>query len=240
MSQEKLMVELQAELQKYYKTVKTNKVKSFLIAKGEIPVFLIAHLDTVYPSPREIMTIYYDQEQEVMWSPDGLGTDDRAGVTMIMWMLKNTNYRPYILFTTEEETNLYGAYCAAELDISPNFVIELDRQGRGESVYYNCNNKEFEEYINSFGFHTCKGSYTDISVLCPSWKCAGVNLSVGYYDEHTYCEYWSKADFLYTYTRLLDILKDNESKHRFKYIPLRGKYEKAISLSNGGTSSDTK
>ena len=176
-------------------------------------------MDVVFNSPRKIMAIYYDNEQNIMWSPDGLGTDDRAGVMMIMWMLKNTNYRPWILFTTNEESDLKGAQFASTLNIHPRFVIELDRQGQKESVFYKCDNSAFEEYINSFGFHTCRGTYTDISVLCPEWDCAGVNLSVGYYDEHTYAEYWSADDFLNTYNRLLNILEDCENAPKFKYIP---------------------
>lgn len=39
----------------------------YLFAKGNIPVMLVAHLDTVHnPKPKEI---FYDKEQEVMWSP---------------------------------------------------------------------------------------------------------------------------------------------------------------------------
>lgn len=219
MSQEELMVDLYKDLKNYYAIVKTDPANSFILAEGNLPIVLVAHMDVVFPGPRKVIAIYYDVEQEIMWSPDGLGTDDRAGVAMIMWMLKNTNYRPWILFTTNEETDLRGAQFASVLNIRPSFVIELDRQGRAESVFYKCDNPKFEEYINSFGFHTCRGSYTDISVLCPEWECAGVNLSVGYYDEHTYCEYWSAIDFRYTYEALLRILKDCENVPHFKYIP---------------------
>lgn len=225
MSQEELMKTLYEELHNYYTTIKIDPAESFIIAKGNLPIVLVAHMDVVFNSPRKIMAIYYDNEQNIMWSPDGLGTDDRAGVMMIMWMLKNTNYRPWILFTTNEESDLKGAQFASTLNIHPRFVIELDRQGQRESVFYKCDNSAFEEYINSFGFHTCRGTYTDISVLCPEWGCAGVNLSVGYYDEHTYAEYWSADDFLNTYNRLLNILEDCENAPKFKYIPKKEKKE---------------
>lgn len=222
MTQEQLMTTLYKELQNYYDVVKTDPSQSFILANGGIPIVLVAHMDVVFPGPRSIMTIYYDDTQNVMWSPDGLGTDDRAGVLMIMWLLKNSNYRPWILFTTNEESDLRGAQFASAIDIHPNFVIELDRQGCGESVFYKCDNKDFEDYINGFGFHTCRGSYTDISILCPEWGCAGVNLSVGYYDEHSYAEHWSANDFLYTYNRVFNILEDCQNHKvdtKFKYIP---------------------
>jgi len=218
MSQEELMKTLYEELHNYYTTIKAGPVESFIIAKGNLPIVLVAHMDVVFNSPRKTMAIYYDTEEEIMWSPDGLGTDDRAGITMIMLLLKNTNYRPWILFTTDEESDLRGAqFAASMLNFHPNFVIELDRQGRGESVFYKCNNTAFEKYINSFGFHTCQGTYTDISILCPTWDCAGVNLSVGYYEEHSYIEYWSAIDFRYTYEMLLKILKDCKNTSKFKY-----------------------
>lgn len=229
-TQEHLFTDLYLELKNYYNNIEVGPHQGYIFAKGEIPVVLVAHLDMVFdPKSRHTMAIFYDKEQQVMWSPDGLGTDDRAGVVMIMWLVKHSYLRPHILFTTDEETNLRGAQLAAmRLKIQPNFVIELDRQGRGESVFYKCKNKEFEKYINSFGFHTGLGSYTDISVLCPIWNCAGVNLSVGYYDEHSYCEMWNRADWEYTYERLLDILKDNINKtNKFKY---KTKDEKKIKV----------
>lgn len=228
MSQDELMDILYEELHKYYTIVKIDPTNSFIIAKGDIPIILVAHMDTVFPGLRKTIDIYYDQEKSVLWSPDGLGTDDRAGILMIMNMLKSTTYRPWILFTTNEESDLKGAQLATRLKLHPNFVIELDRQGRGESVFYQCDNKEFEDYINSFGFYTCRGSYTDISILCPIWECAGVNLSVGYYDEHTYIEHWNADDFLYTYNRLLNILEDCQNYKedtKFKYIPKKEKKE---------------
>lgn len=215
-NQDELYIRARDTLKLYgYKNILCNPGKDYILAMGDIPIVLVAHLDTVFPGSRHFIDLYYDEKQGVMWSPDGLGADDRAGVLAISIMLKETSYRPTILFTTNEESDLRGAYMAAQVNIKPNFVIELDRQGRGESVYYKCDNKEFEAYINSFGFTTCRGSYTDISVLCPVWECAGVNLSVGYYDEHSYIELWRKDDFLYTQERLYKILAHTPPK--FKY-----------------------
>ena len=166
------------------------------------------------------MHLYYDQEKGVFWSPEGLGADDRAGVAMIIYLLHQTDFRPTILFTTNEETDMKGAYMAAAtlLGVRPNFIIELDRKGRGECVFYQCENKKFEQFINNFGFTTELGSYTDISVLCPTWNCAGVNLSVGYRDEHSYCEYLVLDDWLYTFYALVNILSGDIDKYKFDYI----------------------
>ena len=56
--------------------------KAFIIARGDIPVGLVAHADTVHTkAPTEIL---YDSDLNVMWSPQGLGADDRAGIYSIM------------------------------------------------------------------------------------------------------------------------------------------------------------
>ena len=70
-------------LKKYYKTVISTEFYTF--AEGDIPVALVAHLDTVFQkTPTEI---YYDNKKNVMWSPQGLGADDRAGAFGIVQII---------------------------------------------------------------------------------------------------------------------------------------------------------
>ena len=59
----------------------------YLYAIGDIPIGLVAHVDTVFPEPPE--DIYYDREKGVMWSPQGLGADDRAGVFAILKIIQS-------------------------------------------------------------------------------------------------------------------------------------------------------
>ena len=143
-----------------------NGDDNFLYAIGDIPILLVAHLDTVHRfAPYEI---FYDKDKNVIWSPEGLGADDRAGVFAILRILAN-GFRPHVLFTTDEEIGGLGAYYVTEIGLVPqvNFVIELDRQGENDSVFYWCDNEKFETYINKFGFKTDIGTFSDISVLCP-------------------------------------------------------------------------
>ena len=215
------------ELKKYYKNIIDNEL--FIAAPGDIPIVLVAHLDTVFTeeSRKEILT-FYDAEQGVLWSPNGLGTDDRAGVAMILWLLNTTKYRPHILFTHDEEIGGFGAKEAAKAHPFDNifYVIELDRMGMGECVFYNCDNKDFEKYINSFGFETDVGTFTDISFLCPIWGVAGVNLSVGYLWEHSFIETFFKYSWLDTFNKLKNMLEFNNGK-RWNYIPkMKNKKEK--------------
>ena len=227
MSEATLFEYVTNELKLKYTNVKVNN-PYYVAAIGNIPIVLVAHLDTVYNDEnRPYALICHDKQQQIWWSPQGLGADDRAGVYMILSIIQNTKLRPHILFTTGEEDYGVGAFEVVKEKIFNNisYVIELDRQGACESVYYNCGNKEFENYINSFGFDTKLGTFTDISILCPIWGAAGVNLSVGYFNEHSYAEYFYEKFWANTYKKVIKMLKDTENYNKhWKYIDKR-RYE---------------
>ena len=161
---------------------------SFLYAKGDIPVCLVAHLDTVHRQQPTRDEIFYDQEKRVMWSPVGIGGDDRCGVFIIMNLIMY-GLKPHVLFTWNEEIGGYGAKSAAQMLLPEiNFMIQFDRRGSAQSVYYMLDYPEFEDYINEFGFKTHIGTYSDICELAPVWNRAAVNLSAGYEREHSMTE----------------------------------------------------
>lgn len=207
---------------KHYLNMKYEKViatKEYLIAVGDIPVALVAHLDTVFKNPPH--DIFYDRVKNVMWSPDGLGADDRAGVYAIVQILKS-GLRPTVIFTTDEELGCVGADALAEQVKTPpvdlKYVIELDRRGSNDCVFYSCNNPEFDAYVESFGFVTNFGSFSDISVICPEWKIAGVNLSIGYYDEHSVSETLYVGQMFDTIKKVKNMLQDAVNAPKFAYI----------------------
>ena len=207
-------------LSKYYKEKRIIKTDDYFIAKGNIPVAIVAHADTVFTLPPS--EFFYDQEQKVLWSPDGLGSDDRAGIAAILSIVSE-GLRPHIIITTKEEKGGIGAQTLIHDHYNSPFrnlkyIIELDRRGKRDCVFYNCDNPEFTSYVESFGFTKNYGTFTDISVICPIWGVAGVNLSVGYEDEH------SKAEHLYidhlerTILKVIKMLKAANKAPNFKYI----------------------
>lgn len=164
--------------------------KDFIYAPGQIPVLLVAHVDIVHPEIFKNKIVLYDDRVQMLWSPQGLGADDRAGVSAILELLERGS-RPHVLFCDLEERGGTGAKSASKslsnLDI--RYIIEMDRKGDNDAVFYNCENKDFKKYVEKFGWKSCSGSFSDISILCPAWKIAGVNLSIGYYDPHNKTEY---------------------------------------------------
>ena len=206
------------ELKKYYPTDYIKKTDSYIYAIGNIPIALIAHLDTVWEkNPPQF--IFHDSEKGVMWNPYGLGADDRAGVIAILNILAQ-GYVPHVIFTHDEEI---GGLGAEELAANGNpfpelkYIIELDRKGSEDCVFYECENKDFQKYVESFGFKTAIGTFSDISYICPTWNVCGVNLSIGYYNEHSATEMFFPKLMQQTIFKVINMLCDKEIPH-FKWI----------------------
>lgn len=159
----------------------------YLYAEGTIPVLLVAHMDTVHRQPVE--QICYSADGAVAMSPQGIGGDDRCGVRMILQILRTTNC--HVLFCEDEEVGCIGAkkFTGGSLRPQVNYIVELDRRGNNDAVFYRCDNPEFEDFVTSFGFETAGGSCSDISYIAPYLETAAVNISCGYYCEHQRHEY---------------------------------------------------
>ena len=207
---------------KHYLGMKYDNIigtQDYLIAVGDLPIALVAHLDTVFSAPPK--NIFYDRVKNVMWSPDGLGADDRAGVFAIVQILK-AGFRPTIIFTTDEEKGCLGAEkLINQIKTAPTelkYIIQLDRRGSDDCVFYDCNNPEFDNYVESFGFVTNFGSFSDISIICPAWHVAGVNLSIGYYDEHSISETLYIGQMFNTISKVKKMMEDANNANFYTYI----------------------
>lgn len=219
---------MRATLTEKYGAKNVIATPRYIMAKGSIPVALVAHADTVFTLPPE--EFFFDEEKNVIWSPDGLGADDRAGIYAILHIMK-LGYRPHIIITTDEESGcigaskLVGAYHTFPWDLK--FMIQLDRRGKNDCVFYDCDNPDFEKFIEGFGFVTAWGSLSDISVLAPVWGIAATNLSVGYKEEHSTKEHLYVSALLDTIEKtshILDYVQKHPILEPFKYIPATPSY----------------
>ena len=196
----------------------------YVIAEGDIPICLIAHCDTVFQfTPIEW---YFDSQKRVLWSPDGAGFDDRAGIFIILKLLQ-AGYKPHVIFTTGEEIGGVGAFSLVSqfkecpFRNKPKCLIELDRMGENDCVFYDCCNKKFIKTIQNYGFKLAYGTFTDISIIAPAWGIAAVNLSVGYYDEHTTIERLFIDETYKTLKRIAHILDDVNKLDFYKFVRRR-------------------
>jgi len=194
------------------------KMKSgFLYAPGELPVLLIAHLDTVHHYP--VKHICYSKDGKIVMSPEGIGGDDRAGVYMILKIIEQA--RCHVLFCEDEETGGQGARKFTRSHISPeiNYIVEMDRHGANDAVFYGCDNPDFIEFVCGFGFQEAYGTFSDISVVAPYLGVAAVNISAGYYNEHRTHEHINLEHVEYNIIRIRRMVQT--SSRWFEYIPQR-------------------
>jgi len=227
LDQDQLLQLETAFLYKYYKKVEATN--EYVFAEGDIPIALVAHLDTVFDKPPT--EIYYDKEAGVMWSPQGLGADDRAGVFAIMNIIMS-GLRPHVIFTTDEEWGGIGArWLIYDHPIQPfkelKYIIELDRANKNDACFYDCLTQDFIDYIEKeTGFIETKGLYSDISELCPSWEIPGVNLSIGYVGEHLETERLFVPSMLKTIGVVKELLKKKSPDFKWECNPYLIEYFK--------------
>lgn len=208
--------------------------KHYMVLKGDIPVVLVAHMDTVPMGWRGGFPPYihsHPQRSEVFIAPHtGLGADDRAGCLGIEILLSH-GHRPWVILTDLEECGGVGAQeLVIDIPSKPHdfyFMIQLDRRGYNDAVFYDMNTlygegKQFCKKVESYGFAEDTGTFSDISVIAPAWGVAAVNLSVGYHNEHTKNESWNYTFFISTVQKVHKMLLEYEQIGPHKYIAQYG------------------
>lgn len=194
----------------------------FLYAPGTVPVLMVAHMDRIHTYDVDSLCRSSDG---VFMSPQGIGGDDRCGVYALLQVAKN--FRVHLLFTEDEEKGCIGAKKFIKAGIIPivNYIIEVDRKGVDDAVFYQCDNPDFTKFIVDHGFKEEYGSCSDISDIAPFLGVAAVNLSSGYYNPHQISEYIVLEDLAKTISRIMTILKDDVLT-KYKYIKKAYSYYK--------------
>lgn len=204
-----------------------------LYAHGNVPVMLVAHADIVGTDyPTEFIYATKGGKTTIKANKRTLGGDDRCGLYIMLEAMKKLNVRPYICVTHDEEKGCIGASeFVTRMPYNENeikFMIELDRRGSNDLVFYDStSNTEFVEFCEKgTGWKEAYGSFSDICEFMESWKICGVNMSCGYYREHTSEEYVVIDEMLNTVKTLVRWLNnmDYDTLERFEFIPLPSKY----------------
>ncbi len=186
-------------------------LERFLYVRGARPnkVLLVAHADTYWdheygydPGPTH-KTKIEDGNILAVNEEFGLGADDRAGCAML-WLLKDLGHS--LLVTNGEEHGQHGSSwlmsdnkdIADEINHDHQFVVQLDRRNSADYKCYDVGTHEFRSYVADKTGYTepDRRSSTDIKTLCR--EVAGVNLSVGYHNEHGNQEHLNIAEWEHT------------------------------------------
>lgn len=183
-------------------------LERFLYVRGSRSnkVLLVAHADTFWdheygydPSPTHKIKIE-DGNITAVNQEFGLGADDRAGCAML-WLLRDMGHS--LLVTNGEEKGQLGSSwlmdhnkdIADEINHDHQFVIQLDRRNSKDFKCYDVGTDEFRSYVAEKTGYTepDRRATTDIVTLCR--EIAGVNLSVGYHNEHGNQEYLNISEW---------------------------------------------
>lgn len=170
-------------------------------------VLLSAHMDTVRGvlSDRKLI----ETEDGIIMSDKGvLGADDRGGIAIILTVLRNLSKLNFngtikVSFSREEEVGCIGA---GEIDMNwykdTDLAIVVDRRGNRDIVvgcgmaFCSDSVAHFMEDVSKMAdmdWKATEGGISDAMVFAEGGV-NSINLSAGYYNEHTENEYASLDD----------------------------------------------
>lgn len=227
LSAKKLKQYLCGEMKKIYGKDNTVIGDGYIYCRGDIPVLLTAHMDTVH---KKLVTDYYEDIQtdkngkvtHTISSPQGIGGDDRCGIYAILKIIES-GYIPYVLFCEEEEIGGVGSnkFCKTKYitELSNlKFLIELDRANANDLVFYSNTNQDWIDWVeDETNWKKSWGTFSDISHLSPACEISSVNLSCGYYKAHTVYEYVVMEELLETIEMTKHLLDASKKVEAFVY-----------------------
>jgi hypothetical protein len=178
-------------------------------------ICLVSHIDTLRTPGKAVRL---QMVQEYMVNLNGvLGADDRAGVFGICQVILHSEKKPYVIFTNYEESggkgvkklcnaNAFGDY-ADDVDL----FIELDRQDKDQYVYYSLDcPKSVRQFAEKYGYNENVGTYSDVADLTDTYMIPHLNLSIGYYNQHSKAEFLNVLEMYNTIYCVVDMVNDPE------------------------------
>ena len=157
------------------------------------------HLDTACKTQ---VTVNHKFDKNII-STDGksiLGADDKAGMTVILYMIEKRIPGLYCFFIGEE-VGCIGSGKACDDDVFKNYdrMVSFDRRGIKSIITYQsskrcCSDEFATELSNQLNRHGMSMEPDDTGVYTDSAEFVHVipectNISVGYYKEHTHFEH---------------------------------------------------
>jgi len=207
------------ELKSIFREDQDDPKQRFLFIEGfrRKKVVLLAHADTYfdeyYGFPKQSHKVFEEAGFFIGDSKNGIGADDRAGCAML-YLLKDSGHS--LLITDGEEQGKLGSkwLMAHNPDIAEKinrhqFMIQLDLRNVNEFKCYTVGTEPFREFIKAkTGYAEHDRDYsTDIVNLCRD--ITGVNLSIGYYDEHSCYERINISEWENTLRMLKNLLSED-------------------------------
>ena len=232
--------------------IQTDQHGNYFIKIGESRTIFSSHLDTACKEHTSVSHVFRDN----MIETDGktiLGADDKAGMTIMLWMMLHNIPGLYYFFIGEEVGCIGSGLASKYGDFKGKYdrMISFDRRGLDSVITYQsssrCCSDDFGRQLakqlnksglsyktDDTGVYTDSAEFVDIIPEC-------TNLSVGYYKEHTtsekqdieHLQKLAKACLLVNWEDLVtrrDMTKTEYKSHNYGY----GKTTPSRSWSNYG------
>jgi hypothetical protein len=192
----------ETNLLKYLPTgYKEDGLGNYYLQIGETSTMFACHLDTACSYSKSVNHI----EEDGFIKTDGttiLGADDKAGMTVMLYMIENNIPGLYYFFVGEEvgcigSGKLSNKWSEYEFSNYIKKVVSFDRRGTDSVIteqmfgvccsnefaielsnQLNLANKEFNFSPDPTGIYTDSAKFMDLVSEC-------TNISVGYYNEHS-------------------------------------------------------
>lgn len=183
--------------------LKEDQYGNYFYKIGDSKTVFASHLDTACQDQVTVNHRFDDEYHNEIIKTDGtsiLGADDKAGVTLLLWMIKH-NIPGLYYFFYGEEVGCLGSTAASSLVNEFSIydrIISFDRRGTESVITHQSSTRtcsdEFAQSLSNqlttlgLPYHKDDtGIYTDsaefVKVIS---ECT--NISVGYYNEHTTTE----------------------------------------------------
>ena len=180
------------------KNLEKDSQGNYLLKIGNTRTIFASHFDTACKSQTPVI---HKIEGNIIRTDKTsiLGADDKAGVTIMLWMIKNNVPGTYYFFIGEEVGCIGSGLAAKFIEFKGIYdrIISFDRRGTtsiithqsgtrtcsdefGKELARQLNNHRIglEYRIDDTGVYTDSAEFTSVIPEC-------TNVSVGYYQEHT-------------------------------------------------------
>jgi hypothetical protein len=142
---------------------------------------VVCHADTVCGGGNGPHNWEFDEATN---TANSIALDDRLGIAAMIWLLSgDTVLNGFAYLICDDEEIGQSTASLFDLDVYPNWMVELDRRG-DDVVCYDYESPIFSALLESSGFRIGKGSFSDISSL-DFLEVVGFNMGVGYHNEHS-------------------------------------------------------
>ena len=203
-------------------TTSFDKYGNIYVTKGQAETYpcMVCHIDTVHQIQRdEVVPIQIDQQLIAVFrnslKQTGTGGDDKCGIVITLQNLMHLDKFKAVFFLDEEVGCVGSSNANYKFFDNVRYVLECDRKGHQDFVnnISGCTlfDKKFEDaiapYLSKYGRKITTGGLTDVYEIALETDLCVANMSCGYYNPHTDCEYIDLDDVYDTFLLTHDLFR---------------------------------